>query len=122
MSRTTKLIAAAVILPILPLLILKLHTAELTDGSVAVAWDPSPPEQRVTSYNVYAADATSTNIVPVRTTNAALSQVLRTNVTFTLWVTAVNAAGESDPSSRLTVTYWASRPGAPLAFRLIRLP
>jgi fibronectin type 3 domain-containing protein len=90
---------------IIPLVVALVATCSAFGVSVRLAWDPNPASEGVTAYHVYFFEqsGSTTNRISASTTNATVSN-LQPNRTYTFLVTAVNEAGESDPSEPLTYT------------------
>lgn len=83
----------------------------LPSRAVLVAWDPNPPSEGVEGYRVYySVGGVTYGPIPAGmfTTNALPN--LAPGVTHTIWVTAFNAAGESDPSESIQYTPPAGTP------------
>jgi hypothetical protein len=88
------------LLILLPLLFL-LSCSKTT--AVSLTWDPNPAGDFVTSYKVYRVKGNNATLVTTVTAPpATIDNYLSGNRTV-FYVTAVNIAGESNPSSKVTV-------------------
>jgi hypothetical protein len=90
------------------LLIICAQASGVLCQSVRVTWAPSPTPD-VTSYSVYYGVSDGPiNKVVVNTETSTVISGLQPSVTYSFYVTASNAYGESDPSE--SVTYRVNRP------------
>jgi fibronectin type 3 domain-containing protein len=90
---------------LLPLLFILLSCSKST--AVSLQWDANANTDLVTSYKVYRVkgnNATLVTTVSAPTTTAVVTNYLSGNRTV-FYVTAVNSAGESNPSSKVTVQH-----------------
>lgn len=88
--------------------LLSLLACGIASASTAtLSWDPNPSTDAVTSYNVYQASGTNTAFLKIGSTPVTTFQAagLTNGVAYRWYVTAVNATGESTPSSTVTSTY-----------------
>ena len=91
--------------------------ATVTGGNAqaTVAWDPPPSDggAPITEYRVFTGSGTRVCTVAPPTEQCTV-EGLANGQPYEFWVTAVNSAGESPPSRRLSVTPELTLPGPPL--------
>jgi hypothetical protein len=87
------------------LTLLVLVSMTFATQGVMVAWDANPASEGVEGYKIYLASQGSTN-APIDAGNALIAPLpnLVPGVQYQIYITAYNAAGESDPSDSLFYT------------------
>lgn len=88
------------------IILLSLALPALADRSLTLAWEPNPPAESITGYEVYV-DGKLANTVDG---NQTIAQVTIPDAKSSVTVVAVSAAGKSDPSSPLVIPASPSNP------------